>query len=115
MTKTGKIPPAPHRVQDHQQVSYQYNAIGDLVEMTDWTGTTSFEVDLLSRITKTTDTKGKVVEYTYDATGNQTSVTYPDTSAIYDYGLVNNQIKVTGTGVSETAYTYDGNPLTNND
>ena len=56
-----------------KEVSYQYNKVGDLVKMVDWTGTTTFEVDLLNRITKTTDTKGNVVGYTHDATGNQTT------------------------------------------
>lgn len=56
-----------------KEVSYQYDATRALVEMNDWTGKTTFEVDLLNRITKTTDTKGKAIEYTYDETGNQTS------------------------------------------
>ena len=43
------------------------------MKMVDWTGTTTFEVDLLNRIIKTTDTKGNVVGYTHDATGNQTT------------------------------------------
>ena len=61
-----------------KQVTYAYNGAGDLVEMKDWLGETTFEVDLLHQITKTTDHKGKAVDYTYDAVGNQTSVGYPD-------------------------------------
>lgn len=60
-----------------REATYQYNKVGNLVEMTDWTGTTTFERDPLNRITKTMDTKGEVVSCTYDATGNQSSVSYP--------------------------------------
>jgi RHS repeat-associated protein len=92
-----------------KQVSYRYNNVGDLVEMNDWTGKTSFEVDLLSRITKTTDTKGKAIEYTYDEVGNQTSVKYPDnTIATKTYDLLGNIKTVTETDGRTTHYTYDG-------
>ncbi len=40
-----------------KEVSYQYNAVGDLVQMDDWTGTNTFEVDLLNRITAVTNEK----------------------------------------------------------
>ncbi|MEL7607689.1 MAG: hypothetical protein AAGU39_16745 [Sedimentibacter saalensis] len=77
--------------------------------MTDWTGKTSFEVDLLNRITRTTDTKGKVVEYNYDETGNQTSVKYPDnTTATKTYDLLENLKSVTETDGRTTHYNYDG-------
>ncbi|TWH78104.1 RHS repeat-associated core domain-containing protein [Sedimentibacter saalensis] len=92
-----------------KEVSYRYNKVGDLVEMNDWTGKTSFEVDLLNRITRTTDTKGKVVEYNYDETGNQTSVKYPDnTTAAKTYDLLGNLKSVTETDGRTTRYTYDG-------
>ena len=92
-----------------KEVTYQYNKVGDLVEMTDWTGTTTFEVDLLNRITKTTDTKGQVVEYTYDTTGNQTSVSYPDgTTATKTYDLLGQLKTVTEHDGRITTYTYDG-------
>ena len=77
--------------------------------MVDWTGTTTFEVDLLNRITKTTDTKGNVVGYTYDATGNQTSVSYPDgTTTTKTYDLLGQLKTVTETDGRTTTYTYDG-------
>ena len=92
-----------------KEVSYQYNAVGDLVRMEDWTGVNTFEVDLLNRITKATDHKGKVVTYGYDATGNQTSIGYPDgTSVTKTYDLVNNLESVTETDGRTTTYTYDG-------
>ena len=92
-----------------KEASYQYNAVGDLVRMEDWTGVNTFEVDLLNRITKVTDHKGKVVTYGYDATGNQTSIGYPDgTSVTKTYDLVNNLESVTETDGRTTTYTYDG-------
>ena len=92
-----------------KEVTYQYNKVGDLVEMTDWTGTTTFEVDLLNRITKTSDTKGQVVEYTYGTTGNQTSVSYPDgTTATKTYDLLGQFKTLTEHDGRITTYTYDG-------
>ena len=59
---------------DAKEVSYRYNKTGDLVSMTDWLGTTTFELDLLHQMTAATDHAGKRVEYTYDGVGNQTSI-----------------------------------------
>lgn len=70
-----------------KEVSYQYNKVGELVQMDDWTGTNTFELDLLGRLQKMTDHKGNTVSYTYDAVGNQTGITYPDgskTRSFYD-------------------------------
>ena len=92
-----------------KQASFQYNKVGDLVELEDWSGTTSYEVDLLNRITATNDRLGKRVEYTYDAVGNQTAVKYPDTTtAAKEYDLVHNLTGVTETDGRRTTYTYDG-------
>lgn len=94
---------------DTKNVAYRYNATGDLISMTDWLGTTTFEVDLLHQLKSATDHKGKTVTYDYDAVGNQTAIHYPDdTTATYDYDLVKNQTKVTETDGSETTYSYDG-------
>ena len=70
---------------------------------------TTFEVDLLHRITATTDRLGKHVAYTYDSVGNQTSVTYPDgTTATKEYDLVHNLTKVVEEDGRTTTYEYDG-------
>ena len=92
-----------------KQVDYQYNATGELVEMEDWTGTNTFELDLLNRITEATDHRGNVTEYTYDGNGNQTSIVYPDNSVVeYTYDLVNNLASVTEDNGNVTTYEYDG-------
>lgn len=41
-----------------KEVSYQYNKVGELVQMDDWTGTNTFELDLLGRLQKMTGHKG---------------------------------------------------------
>ena len=92
-----------------KEVSYQYNAVGDLVQMDDWTGINTFEVDLLHRITEVTDHKGNKVTYEYDATGNQTKVGYPDgTSVTKTYDLVGNLESVVESDGRTTTYQYDG-------
>ena len=92
-----------------KQASYRYNKVGELVEMEDWTGTTSFEVDLLRRITQVTDRKGNVVEYGYDEVGNQTSIDYPDGTGVdYAYDLLGQLKTVTEGDGRATAYSYDG-------
>ena len=79
------------------------------MEMEDWTGTTSFEVDLLRRITQVTDRKGNVVEYGYDEVGNQVSMDYPDGTGVdYAYDLLHQLKTVTEDDGRTTAYTYDG-------
>ena len=92
-----------------KQASYRYNKVGELVEMEDWTGTTSFEVDLLRRITQVTDRKGNVVEYGYDEVGNQTSIDYPDGTGVdYAYDLLGQLKTVIEEDGRATAYSYDG-------
>ena len=92
-----------------KQVDYAYNKTGDLVKMEDWSGTTTYEVDLLHQLTATTDRLGKHVAYTYDGVGNQTSVAYPDgTTATKEYDLVHNLTTVIEEDGRTTSYTYDG-------
>ena len=48
-----------------KQAAFQYNKVGELVRMEDWTGVNTFELDLLGQLKKATDHKGNVTEYTY--------------------------------------------------
>ena len=75
-----------------KEVSYQYNKVGELVQMDDWTGTNTFELDLLGRLQKMTDHKGNTVSYTYDAVGNQTGITYPDGSKTRSFYHVDGKV-----------------------
>jgi YD repeat-containing protein len=82
--------------------------LSGLVEMTDWNGVTSFELDLLGRITSVNDHSDDVVSYTYDEVGNQTSITYPDgTTASYEYDLLGRLTKMTDSEAKNTVYAYD--------
>ena len=91
-----------------KEVSYQYNKVGELVQMDDWTGTNTFELDLLGRLQKMTDHKGNTVSYAYDAVGNQTSITYPDGSKVSNfYDAVYNLTSVIDAEKGTYAYVYD--------
>ena len=91
-----------------KQATYQYNAVGELVKMVDWTGTNTFEVDLLGQLKKATDHKGNVTEYTYDEVGNQTSITYPDGGKVQNsYDAVYNLTGVKDPDNGNYTYVYD--------
>ena len=76
--------------------------------MTDWLGTTTFELDLLGRLQKMTDHKGNTVSYAYDAVGNQTSITYPDGSKVSNfYDAVYNLTSVIDAEKGTYVYVYD--------
>ena len=92
-----------------KEVLYSYNKAGALVQMDDWTGTTTFELDLLGRLQKMTDHKGNTVSYTYDEVGNQTDITYPDGSKVSNsYDAVNNLTGVVDAENGTYTYVYDG-------
>ena len=91
-----------------KEVSYQYNKVGELVQMNDWTGTNTFELDLLGRLQKMTDHKSNTVSYAYDAVGNQTSITYPDGSKVSNfYDAVYNLTSVIDAEKGTYVYVYD--------
>lgn len=91
-----------------KQATYQYNAVGKLVKMDDWTGTNTFEVDFLGQLKKATDHKGNVTEYIYDEVGNQTSITYPDGGKVQNsYDAVYNLTGVKGPDNGNYTYVYD--------
>lgn len=91
-----------------KEVTYQYNKVGELVQMNDWTGTNTFELDLLGRLQKMTDHKGNTVSYAYDEVGNQTSITYPDGSKVSNfYDAVYNLTSVIDAENGTYVYVYD--------
>ena len=90
------------------KATLRYNKRGELVELKDWTGTTSYERDALGRVTKVTNPEGKEAGYSYDAVGNRIGIAYPDGSNVsFEYDR-NNRIKKITDGEDVVAqYTYD--------
>jgi len=92
---------------DDRQIYFAYNKTGELVQVQDWLGTTSFELDNLNRIISTNDHSNNKVTYTYDASGNQTEINYSDnTKAKYEYDPLNRLTAVTDTAEQITKYNY---------
>ena len=85
--------------------------------MTDWLGTTTFELDFLHQLTTATDHAGKRVEYTYDGVGRVTEMRYPNGWVeYYTYDKMGRILKVEDTHPSEKpaktqkhTYAYDAN------
>ena len=76
--------------------------------MMDWNGVTSFELDLLGRVTSVNDHNDKTTGYTYDSVSNQTSIAYPDGStARYTYDLLGRLTNLKDAENQNTVYAYD--------
>ena len=108
---------------------YDYDPVGNLIGITDANGeTTTFEYDLLDRLTKETNPLGRIWRYEYDPVGNLTTRTdakgqatryfydaddlltrllYPDSTDItFGYDAVHNQTSMTGS-LGATINEYD--------
>ncbi|HWH93963.1 MAG TPA: RHS repeat-associated core domain-containing protein [Baekduia sp.] len=59
-------------------VSYGYDATGRRTSMSDQTGSTSYTIDSLGRLTNVTSGSGKSTTFGYDLANNPTSITYPN-------------------------------------
>lgn len=91
-----------------KQAAFRYNKRGELVELKDWNGVTSFVHDAARRLTQVTDPDHFVTGYRYDGCGNVTSITYPDGSVVkYGFDRNNRMNKVTDAEGKETRFTYD--------
>lgn len=92
-----------------KQASFLYNATGELVEMTDWNGTTKIKRDLLNRIEEVKDHNSRVTGYTWDGVGNLTAISYPQNQgmALYTYDAEGNQLTATGTDGRTFTFSYD--------
>lgn len=58
-------------------VSYGYDADGNLVSVSDATGSSSFVFDPFSEVSSATNGAGQTIGYAYDADGDTTGITYP--------------------------------------
>jgi RHS repeat-associated protein len=89
-------------------VSYDYDEVGNRVEMVDATGTTTYVYDAVDRPTYVYMPGSRTVAYGYNNVGNRSSTTYPSTDiATYGYDEANNLDLVTDWNVDQTTYTYD--------
>ena len=87
--------------------SMTYDSQGRQTSLTDPdAGTETYEYDVLDRIVKQTDAKGKVTENDYDAFGKILSTTIDGIATTYDYDSYHRPVKETRGGTS-VAYTYD--------
>ena len=78
---------------DGNYVSYSYDNACRLTKVTTPFGSTSYEYDLLDRLTRVVDRNGYATVYEYDANGNRTAVHYANGLTVtYDYDLLNRLI-----------------------
>ncbi|MCL2548445.1 MAG: hypothetical protein FWE76_04685, partial [Symbiobacteriaceae bacterium] len=93
-----------------KQVNYLYNGTGELISMTDWTGTTTFQYDLLNQLTQITDPNSRIVKYSYDPAHNQTQIKYLDnTTADYTYDAENRIVQTSDPDNGIFIFGYDPN------
>ena len=93
---------------DKKQATYLYNGTGELIEMTDWNGATTFERDLLNRLVKVTDHNDRVAEYGWDNVGNKTVQGYPDEGVTkFEYDANGNKTSKESPNYGTAYYFYD--------
>jgi len=85
-----------------------YNSRGDLVEISDWLGITSFEFDALGRLEKVNDHNGHITRYEHDPVGNLTSIIYPTGLEVkYTFNELNQVHAVTDSDGNITTFNHD--------
>jgi RHS repeat-associated protein len=93
---------------DGKRVVNSYNALGQLIQMKDWLGTTEILPDALGRALEVTDHNKQTVMYAYNAMGQRTSITYPDDgTATYGYDALGRMTSVIDGKGNKTSYTYN--------
>ena len=89
-------------------VTLGYDKVGNLITMTDSTGTTLYTFDDLYRLETVSNGNGQVITYTYDAVGNLINFTYPDGSTVtYSYDATNRLQSLTDWSQGQYQYSYD--------
>lgn len=89
-------------------VTYKYDKDGNVVEMTDGTGTTTSVYDQLGRLTEVTNGKKEVVKYKYDLGNEQTELIYPNGETVKRaFDKAGRLEKVTDWLGKETTFAYN--------
>lgn len=93
-------------------VSYQYDANGNVVSVSEGVYTITREYDELDRVTRYIDSRGNTIQYEYDPVGNLKVLTYPDGKQVkYDYYDDNRLKTVTDWANRVSTYEYYANGL----
>ena len=94
-------------------ITYSYDNDGNLISVTDGSGTSSYSYDGLGRLTDQTPAIGPASSYGYDAAGNLTGFHDPSGTTTYAYDKLNQVTSVTDPSQSKPiatfAYDADGN------
>ena len=92
---------------DGTSVTYQYNALKQLEEVKDITGTIQIQRDVLGRVKAVTDADGNTTRYEWGSMNERTGLQYPDGSyAGYQYNS-QGQLEVLHMEKGDITYTYD--------
>jgi RHS repeat-associated protein len=88
-------------------IKYEYNKDGDRTKMIDGTGTTTYTLDQLDRMTESENGHKEVVKYEYNLGNQQTKITYPNTKVVERaYDKDGRLEKVTDWNKNETIFKY---------
>lgn len=89
-------------------VTYEYDKDGNVIKMTDGTGTTTKEYDQLGRLLEVKNGKSEVVKYKYDLGNQQTEITYPNGETVKrSFDKAGRLEKVTDWLGKETTFSYN--------
>lgn len=92
---------------EKENVVYGYNSYGERISMEDSIGESSYEYDLLGRVTSYTNGKDKTINYSYDIEGRINEIEYSDGSSVeYEYDKDDN-LKSVISSEGKTEYFYD--------
>jgi RHS repeat-associated protein len=89
-------------------ITYKYDSDGNVVEMSDGTGTTSRTYDLLDRLTEVTNGAKEVLKFKYDLGNQGTELTYPNGETVSrTYDKAGRLERVTDWLGKETTFAYN--------
>lgn len=90
--------------------TFDYDADGNVVAMSDGTGKSSFEYDQLNRLTRSEDGHGDVVSYGYNLGEELTTIAYPNGKSVsHAYDAAGRLESVTDWLGGTTGFSYDAN------